>query len=254
MQERTIQLEDKKISYLDSEMGEKVLLLLHGNSLSKDIFTSFFDSSLASEFRLIAPDFPGHGESDQAPSYSVPGLAKIVLDFCQALKIENPRIVGHSLGGHVGIHVATQMNVAQLILMGTPLIDKLETFGLAYKDARALELFGKSALTDDEAGELSVRSGVVQGAKIVQRVDRKFRQSLIDSLVAAGDPGEASMWHALTCKKKIILGNDDTLVNLDLVLEAAAHDEVMVVEQPFGHTPFVSNPAKTTELLSGFLN
>jgi pimeloyl-ACP methyl ester carboxylesterase len=81
------------------------LVLVHGirdHALSFDPIAR----GLAREFRVLAPDLRGHGESARAGSYS---MAEFVADLdalTAGLGLERPVIVGHSLGGQIALQFA----------------------------------------------------------------------------------------------------------------------------------------------------
>src|ERR1700722_17218549 len=55
-----------KISVWDSQTKSvSSLILIHGNSACKEVFTPLYHS-LSDEHRVVAIDLPGHGESDDA--------------------------------------------------------------------------------------------------------------------------------------------------------------------------------------------
>jgi pimeloyl-ACP methyl ester carboxylesterase len=60
---------------------------------------------VSSEFRLIAPDFPGFGDSEKPPqsrfAYDVGAFAEVVADLFAGLDIGRAAVVGHALGGAV---------------------------------------------------------------------------------------------------------------------------------------------------------
>jgi pimeloyl-ACP methyl ester carboxylesterase len=77
------------------------LLLLHGIGSR---YVSWFPviDQLAAHFRLIAPDFRGHGDSDKPVSgYLHTDYAADLDGLVKALEIEQPSIIGHSLGAIV---------------------------------------------------------------------------------------------------------------------------------------------------------
>src|SRR5690606_33891272 len=98
------------------------------------------------------------------------------------------------------------------------LIDHLEEFSSAYKNPRALELFGKNTLVEDEILELGHLVGLnPEDGHIVKAVDHDFRESLISNLVNSGDLFEFGIWQSLDMTKKIFLGHDDPLMNCNFV-------------------------------------
>jgi pimeloyl-ACP methyl ester carboxylesterase len=168
-------------------------LLLHGGGLCKEIFTHQLESGLGSQHRVIAIDFPGHGESEDATdpkrAYSVAGLADVALQVLEGLDIDAAVVVGVSLGGRVALElIQTYPGLIGLCLTGVPLasararsIVELPEFDLVgapgYADERMNE-FLRRAL-----GEVDVspfRSGV-------RRADQTCLRMIAEQLRAAVD-------------------------------------------------------------------
>jgi pimeloyl-ACP methyl ester carboxylesterase len=64
---------------------------------------------LAERYDVIAPDLPGHGESDrQRGDHSLGAHACVVRDLLHVLEVERVTAVGHSLGGGVAMQFAYQ--------------------------------------------------------------------------------------------------------------------------------------------------
>ncbi len=106
-QGRFIEVDGLKIHYLDEGSGP-VLLMIHGLGGQMRNFTYGLVEQLAGEFRVIVMERPGSGYSDAMPSGSagLAGHARIVRRFIEALGLETPLLVGHSLGGAVALAVA----------------------------------------------------------------------------------------------------------------------------------------------------
>jgi non-heme chloroperoxidase len=81
------------------------LLLIHGWSQSELCWRAQYESELAQEFRLVAPDLRGHGQSDKPPgegSYQDPRQwAHDVQTVIRELTLERPVLVGWSYGSLV---------------------------------------------------------------------------------------------------------------------------------------------------------
>lgn len=81
------------------------ILLLHGWSQHHLCWIKQFQSSLADEFRLVAMDLRGHGQSEApfgAEDYTTGGLwADDVASIISALQLTSPILVGSSYGGFV---------------------------------------------------------------------------------------------------------------------------------------------------------
>ena len=84
------------------------LLLLHGLGCDSTTWLPVM-GRLAERFRVIAPDFLGHGESDKPRGdYSLGGYANAMRDLLTYLEVDRVTVVGHSLGGGVAMQFAYQ--------------------------------------------------------------------------------------------------------------------------------------------------
>ena len=85
------------------------LLFLHGFCESGEMWRHLADS-LASQYRVICPDFPGFGNSPLSqPIQRIEEVAEQLEDWVQALQIKNPIVMGHSLGGYVALALLERM-------------------------------------------------------------------------------------------------------------------------------------------------
>ncbi len=86
--------------------GEPVLLLLHGLGATGDVWQGW-RSLLARQWpgRWLAPDLPGHGGSRPLPGYTFESLAAAVAGIAGAGA--RTVVLGHSLGGVVGLALAS---------------------------------------------------------------------------------------------------------------------------------------------------
>ena len=111
LQLRHIQVAQHHWSYLDSapqSADKPVILMLHGFAVDKDNWLRFarhFD-----DYRVIAPDLPGHGESSYNPAltYDFAQQAQWLHDFVEALQLSAVDIVGNSMGGGIALMYSHQ--------------------------------------------------------------------------------------------------------------------------------------------------
>ena len=105
-----------------TEQGEgPPLLLIHGLGAQLRSFAQGMVDELARDFRVIRVDRPGSGYSPPLPSRSqhLADQAEAIAALIDALKLGNPWLVGHSLGGALSLHVAERYSdkVAGLALI-----------------------------------------------------------------------------------------------------------------------------------------
>ena len=111
---------NRRFFYRDSGCGP-VVVLLHGlASHSKDWEKQI--EALSGDYRIIAPDFRGHGESGPAPGpFSMKDLAIDVKSLLTHLGIEAYHLVGFSLGGMVAFELALidQRRLTSLVVINS---------------------------------------------------------------------------------------------------------------------------------------
>ncbi len=104
---------------------EPALVLVHGNTSSKSAFRELLCEPALAQYRTIAIDLPGAGESGDAENpaldYTIPAMARTVMAVLFAAGLDHAVILGWSLGGHLAIEAAGQgANFRAIILTGTP--------------------------------------------------------------------------------------------------------------------------------------
>jgi len=117
---QTVSVHGREVSYLTAGEGP-LLLLVHGMAGTARNWDAVIEP-LALHNTVIAPDFPGHGNS--APGggdYSLGSLASGLRDLMIALGHERATLVGHSLGGGVALQFTYQFPemVERLVLVSS---------------------------------------------------------------------------------------------------------------------------------------
>lgn len=82
------------------------LLLINGNSNTVCDWDRSFINALAKEFTIYLIDNRKTGESDSNNAESILGLAIDIKQFIEALGLENPLVLGFSMGGCVALELA----------------------------------------------------------------------------------------------------------------------------------------------------
>jgi len=88
------------------EMGEgKPMIILHGLFGFSDNWQTHA-KKFAEYYRVILVDLRNHGHSDWSNDFSYKIMAEDVHELCEDLKLEDPIILGHSMGGKVAMWFA----------------------------------------------------------------------------------------------------------------------------------------------------
>jgi pimeloyl-ACP methyl ester carboxylesterase len=99
---RHLQVAGRRLHYLEwpGPPGAPPLLLLHG-FLAHAHWWDFVAPSLAENYRVIAPDFSGMGDSECRDEYTHAIFDAEVTGLVEALGISGCAVVGHSFGGRI---------------------------------------------------------------------------------------------------------------------------------------------------------
>jgi pimeloyl-ACP methyl ester carboxylesterase len=111
--------------YLDWGGEGPPILALHGLASSGHWYRRVAER-LRPEYRVVAPDQRGHGQSEQTPSgYDWQTLAEDAVGFMDRLGIEKAAVLGHSWGGNVAINVAAKFpeRVSRLVMIDGGFLD-----------------------------------------------------------------------------------------------------------------------------------
>ncbi|MFI6849501.1 alpha/beta hydrolase [Kitasatospora sp. NBC_00085] len=103
----TLTIDGRTLSYLDFGGTGRPLVALHGHLSEGASFTDLA-AALGPEWRMIAPDQRGHGDSGRAPEYTRAGYVADLLTLLDHLGIDRAVLLGHSLGAVNAFHLAAE--------------------------------------------------------------------------------------------------------------------------------------------------
>ena len=107
---RTVKVDGLKIFYRDAGPNNApTILLLHGFPTSSQMFRNLIPL-LADRYHVVAPDYPGYGQSDMPPmdkfQYSFDNLANVVDKFTQAIGLSTFAMYVQDYGAPIGYRIA----------------------------------------------------------------------------------------------------------------------------------------------------
>ena len=115
------ELDGLRIFYERAGTGTPELLFVHGWCCDRTAFQPQIDHFVRTH-TVTALDLRGCGRTDcPDDGYTIPELADDLARFCAAVGIENPVVVGHSLGGMIGVELAARHpGVARALVLVDP--------------------------------------------------------------------------------------------------------------------------------------
>jgi pimeloyl-ACP methyl ester carboxylesterase len=108
-----------RVAYRETGTGP-ALVLLHSLGLSHREFEPIV-APLAERFRVVLPDLPLHGDSEDRPrhSYSPDWLAEVISGFCREVGGPHSIVAGHDVGAELALLAAStgRLEPSRLVLM-----------------------------------------------------------------------------------------------------------------------------------------
>ena len=182
-------VKDTKLHYLEAGTGDPILLL-HGWPTSAHLWRNIMPT-LAQTHRVIALDLPGFGQSEKrlSDSYSFNYYDRVITAFLEQVDITKLHIVGHDLGGPIGVMWALRHpeKLSSLTLLNT----------LVYPQfSWGVKVFVLATLLPGVKRWLSSAAGVAWAL----RFGMTQKQAL-----SAADLAVYQAAHATTAEKKVLL-------------------------------------------------
>lgn len=109
--------------------GPRTVVLLHGFSDNANTWRRVVPA-LATRFRVVALDLPGHGRSTRAwPKPLVAGYAELVAEIMTELDVATAALIGNSMGACVAAVFASlhPRRTERIVLVGMPGIGRIPT-------------------------------------------------------------------------------------------------------------------------------
>lgn len=238
--------------YSTNGSKEGTIFCIHGNSSSAKVFEGIMRHSDI-KYQVIAVDLPGHGEN-QSEAYQLSDFSfKSNISYikkCLSQIDGDVLLVGNSLGGHLAIEVAAEVDkVKGLVIMGTPPVKSPINFQEAFNPIPELNLFFEEH--PNKANLASIpQVALVNKAKeelLIQdfiRTNPLVRRAIKEDLVQSVFADEYEMFTELKIPTFILQGDKDPSVNRDYLREvyhaSKGSCELIRIEE-CGHYPSIDN-------------
>lgn len=242
-----------------------VLLMVHGFGGDKDNWTRFA-RSFTEEYRVIAPDLPGFGESDWHADwdYTLFPQRDRLAGFVQALGLEQVHIMGNSMGGHLAALYAYEYadQVASLALVTNAGVDSPVKSDVR----RALEQ-GENPLVPRTVDEFDLMLEYVTHKELfipwpvrgvmAQRAANRAaeNQSIFTAYVGDTAARLEPLLESVDVPVLIVWGEYDRVLDVSSVetMRPLLPQAELIIMEDTGHVPMLERPAETAAHYLEFL-
>jgi pimeloyl-ACP methyl ester carboxylesterase len=246
--------------HFSSQGKGRAVVLLHGFleniSMWDDIILT-----LSKKYRVISIDLLGHGKSENIGYiHSMEDQASMIKFVLDALNLRKCVLIGHSMGGYVGLAFAEHFkeNIKALCLMNsTALSDSPEKKINRERAIEAVKMnhktFVRMAVPNlfapynlikfkDEVNIVVEQALQMQPQGIIASLEgMKLRNNKVSVLKNLGVPTQ------------LVIGQNDGAIDIELTLESLENSSTEIIIFPDGHMSHIENKSELIETLEHFV-
>ena len=227
MNEYKLKLQNLLINIVEKEGTKGTILFVHGNSMSSKIWQRQFASEALAEYRLLAIDLPGHGDSahsqDPDADYNVLFYAKILAEFISKTTSENVILAGHSLGGNVVIETLPLIdNCKGCVILASNLVNNAAQLPQTYQPNPDIAAFFTADYTQEDVLKFvdAVKGTTTPPlpafvADDFRKTDKNCRSYLAKSVAENKLSDELGILQKVEFPILLTIGAEDKLINID---------------------------------------
>ena len=256
------EFESGKIHFSDQGAGETILLL-HGYLETSEIWSNFAHK-LATKFRIITVDLPGHGNSDiYGESHSMEFMATILKGVINSLNIKRVFLTGHSLGGYVTLAFAElfpEMLSGYCLFHSHPFADSEEILEKRRKEINLVLAAGKDLLYPESVKKMyasvnleKFSNALKQSMRIASSVSGEGITGVLRGMMTR--PSRIAVMEEGTVPCLWILGAMDNYINCELIQTRVRlpQNAKVVVLNNSGHMGFIEEEELSLKVIESFM-
>jgi len=267
----------RRLAYREAGGDGPTVLLVHGITNSSRTWTPVTERLAEHGLHVLAPDLPGHGDSQRRRGdHSLGATASILRDFLSVVDVERLTIVGHSLGGGIVMQFSYQFPeaVQRMVLVSSgglgrevslavraatlPFAEQVIGVGASWPMTRAAGLVGGAL------GRVGLKPGgdfeeIMEG--LTSLSDRERRQAFVRTARSVITPrgqrvlAEDKLYLAAGIPTLLVAGARDSVIPAEHTRAAgrlAPRSRLEIFEES-GHFPHLEEPDRFADLVAAFV-
>lgn len=255
---KNILYKNTSISFTDSGEGTAVVLL-HGFLENKKMWSAYVDL-FSEKHRVITIDLLGHGESDSLGYvHSMEDNANAVHEVLEHLKISKATILGHSMGGYVGLAFAELFpnNISKLVLLNST--SKEDSAEKKLNRTRAIKAVKQNyvSFVSLAIANLFSENNRIRLANEIEKVKEQALKTPLQGIVASLEgmkirKDRESLIHQNLFPVLLILGKKDPVLNYEESITQIEDTTAELVTFEDGHMSHIENKEELKLILLDF--
>jgi len=255
---KTLLYKNTKISYTDSGKGTAIIFL-HGFLENKKMWQDYV-TLFSENYRVITIDLLGHGESDcLGYVHSMEDNANVVHEVLEHLQIQKTIIVGHSMGGYVGLAFAELYpnEIQKLVLLNST--SKEDSAEKKLNRTRAIKAVKQNYATfvSLAIGNLFSDENRTRLAPEIEKVKEQALKTPLQGIVASLEGMKIRKDRESLLKQNLfpvllVLGKKDPVLNYDESISQIENTTAELVSFEDGHMSQIENKEELKTILIHF--
>lgn len=255
----TIDYKGIQIHFNDVGEGDCVLLLhgfLENATMWEDLIPHFSNTH-----RVISVDLLGHGDTGcLGYIHTMEMMAEAVNAVMEHLNIETTLVIGHSMGGYVGLAFAElyRTKISGLCLMNSTALPDNEERQLNRDRAIKAVKQNHKTFISMSVSNLFAPENREKLKKDIKRVKDEALKIPLQGIIAALEGmkirrNREFLLQDTSYKKMMIIGRKDPILDYDTLIDQTRGTEVQVVEFLDGHMSYLENKKELTHNILRFI-
>ncbi|PIE48953.1 MAG: alpha/beta hydrolase [Flavobacteriales bacterium] len=247
------------VHYTDTGTGTAILLL-HGFLEDYTIWKEIAEK-LSKNNRIITIDLLGHGKTGNIGYiHTMENQADMVFTLLKSLKLQKVILIGHSMGGYVSLAFAdkyTHSVKGICLLNSTPFSDSEEKKEIRNRAIEVVKNDKTGFLTESipnlfSEGHRELYKKDIQ--KLINTARKMEKQGIVNALEGMKiRPDYSSFFKEAQFRKSIIIGREDTVLNLKNLIKTYKGTDVYLIMLKGGHMSYLEDREKCILALESFV-
>jgi len=240
-----------------------VVIFIHGFPFNKSLWKAQMEA-LQDNFRVIAYDVRGHGESEAGTeNFSIELFASDLILLMDTLKIDKASLCGLSMGGYIALSAIGKhpQRFDSLILCDTQcLADTYEAKEKKMKAAEAIHKNGVEKYAEESIKNLFAANSFNEKKKEIATVKEMIqgtsKNSLTNTLFALSDrKGTCTQMQDIEVPVLIMVGKEDKITppSASILMHEKIQGSVLKILEHAGHVSNLENPTAFNLHLKNFI-